>query len=273
MASIYQDTIDKYSAILEEDSHNIRALLILARIAIKEGRVQEGVDYYTKIFDIDSDHPEALYMIGFISMINKDNDKAKEKFLRLIRINKANPFIYEYMSFLDFSSRTKYLELAIEINEKLSIRKKDYGRYSYIAFKAYLWGEYKLALRYAELAYNANATNTISNLLGCIYYKLEDYDNALSYFYSVSLDLKNSNLFTLSNISSCFKQKKSINLAVRYLNKALDVNDTNKFVYYSLGYIYANILEEKDLALKNLNRALEIDSNYMQAMHAKLLLN
>ena len=257
MASIYQDTIDKYSAILEEDSHNIRALLILARIAIKEGRVQEGVDYYTKIFDIDSDHPEALYMIGFISMINKDNDK----------------FIYEYMSFLDFSSRAKYLELAIEINEKLSIRKKDYGRYSYIAFKAYLWGEYKLALRYAELAYNANATNTISNLLGCIYYKLEDYDNALSYFYSVSLDLKNSNLFTLSNISSCFKQKKSINLAVRYLNKALDVNDTNKFVYYSLGYIYANILEEKDLALKNLNRALEIDSNYMQAMHAKLLLN
>ena len=243
MASIYQDTIDKYSAILEEDSHNIRALLILARIAIKEGRVQEGVDYYTKIFDIDSDHPE------------------------------ANPFIYEYMSFLDFSSRAKYLELAIEINEKLSIRKKDYGRYSYIAFKAYLWGEYKLALRYAELAYNSNATNTISNLLGCIYYKLEDYDNALSYFYSVSLDLKNSNLFTLSNISSCFKQKKSINLAVRYLNKALDVNDTNKFVYYSLGYIYANILEEKDLALKNLNRALEIDSNYMQAMHAKLLLN
>ena len=273
MGSTYQDTIDKYSSILEEEPTNIKALLILARIAIKEGRSKDGLEYYNRIYDIDSDHPEALYMIGFINMINKSNDKAKEKFLRLIRINKANSFVYEYMSLLDFAHRSEYLELALELNEKLSIRKKDYDRYSYIAFKAYLWGEYKLALRYAELAYNCNSTNTINNLIGCIYYKLEDYDSALTYFYSVSLNLDNFNIFTLSNISSCFKQKSSINLAIRYLNKALDINKTNKFIYYTLGHIYANILEDRESALKNLNKALEIDSNYMQAMHAKLLLN
>lgn len=267
MASKYAKQLAKYNSILSKNPKDVHTLSILARIALKEARINDAENYYNSILLNVPDYPEALYMIGFFNMQKNKYDKASNCFKKLLEKGKQNVFIYEYLSIVDPENRREYLEKALEISKKMKIRSKDYKRCSYIAFQAYAWKEYDMSLEYANLAYDSKPTNDIINLLGCIYHNNEDYDKALSLFHEVNANYEGKNSYVLCNIASCYKKKNSNKMAIRYLEKALQVNNHDKVIYYNIGSIYASIGNKK-VAAENFEEALKLDNNYEEAKKA-----
>ena len=267
MAVNYSEELSKYNALLSKNQNDTYALAMLARIAIKENRFNDAEDYYGIILSKDPKYAEALYMMAFFYMKKKQNSIAIEYLKNIIDIEKSNSFVYEYMAVLDKNNRKYYLEKSLEIAIETKISSKDYGRCSYIAFQSYSWGEYDVSLKYANLAYSVKATNDIINLLGCLYHYNGDYDRALSFFHVVNANYNGNNSYILCNISSCYKKKNSNKMAIRYLEKALKVDDNNKLIYYNIGSMYA-LTGNKKLAIENFEYALKIDSNYEEAKNA-----
>lgn len=267
MAGKYDKQLAKYNSILSKNPQDPNTLSILARIALKEGRIDDAEHYYNVILSNNPDYPEALYMIGFLYMKKNKYNDALLYFTKLLNNGKENAFIYEYLSVMDKENRRKYLEKALEISRNIKIIPKDYKRCAYIAFQSYAWKEYDISLEYANFAYDAKPTNDIINLLGCLYHNNADYDKALSLFHEANANYEGKNSYILCNISSCYRNKNSNKMAIRYLEKALEVNSNDKLIYYNMGSIYASIGNRK-LAIENFEQALKIDNNYEEAKKA-----
>ena len=267
MASKYAKQLAKYNSILSKNPKDPHTMSILARIAIKEGRIDDAENYYNSILLNSPDYPEALYMIGIFNMRKNRYNEAVKYFKKLISNGKENAFIYEYLSIMDPKNRREYLEKALDISRDIKIRSNDYKRCSYIAFQTFAWKEYDISLEYANFAYDAKPTNDIINLLGCLYHYNKDYDKALSLFHEVNANYEGQNSYILCNISSCYRHKNSNKMAIRYLEKALEVNNNDKVIYYNIGSIYASIGNRK-LAAENFEEALKIDNNYEEAKKA-----
>lgn len=267
MASKYAKLLDKYNSILSEKPNDSYALSILARIALKEARLEDAENYYSFILSSNPDYPEALYMMGFLFMNRNEYNKALGYFNKLLENGKENAFVYEYMAVMDKNNRRNYLEKALELSRDIKIRSRDYKRCAYLAFETYIWGEYDIALEYANWAYSAKPTNDIVNLLGCIYHHNEDYDKALSLFHEVNANYEGNNPYVLCNIASCYKKKNSNKMAIRYLEKALEVDAKDKLIHYNIGSINA-LIGNRKLAVDNFKKALELDNNYEYAKKA-----
>lgn len=267
------DNINSQISILEEnEKEKTKDLFSLAKTCIKEKKFEDAKNYYKLILDNEPENLEALYMSGFLYMKNNLYKKALEYFNKFINLKNDNPFVYEYMGIMDAEKRTEYFNKAIEINDNTKIEKKDYSRYIYIAFKTYEFGEYDIALNYSNYIYNVRQINGIINLLGCIYYRKGDYDRALSLFHDLNFIYEKSNIYILCNISSCYRKKNSNNMAIRYLEKAKEIDDNNKLIYYNLGSIYTDMGNKKS-ALENIDKALSIDNDYEDAVKLREYIN
>lgn len=268
------DNINGQISIIKENENKEKTkdLFALAKTCIKEKKFEEAKNYYKLILDNEPENLEALYMSGFLYMKNNLYKKSLEYFNRFINLKNDNPFVYEYMGIMDAANRTKYFNKAIEINDNIKMEKKDYSRYIYIAFKSYEFGEYDISLNYSNYIYNVRQINGIVNLLGCIYYRKGDYDRALSLFHDLNFIYEKSNIYILCNISSCYRKKNSNNMAIRYLEKAKEIDDNNKLIYYNLGSIYLDMGNKKS-ALENIDKALSIDNDYEDAIKLKEYIN
>ena len=146
MAGKYDKQLVKYNDILSKKPNDPNALAILARIAIKENRMEDAEHYYSAILIETPNYPEALYMMGFINMKKNKYNASVSYFNHLLKIGKKNAFIYEYLSIMDKKNRREYLEKALELSKNMKIKSKDYKRCSYIAFQSYVWKEYDISL-------------------------------------------------------------------------------------------------------------------------------
>lgn len=257
---------------MSENNNDIKSLSKLAEKCIKDKNFEEAKNYYKTILENEPENLEALYIVGFLCMKNNLYEDSLEYFNRFINIKNDNPFVYEYMGIMDETNRAEYFNKAIEINDNIKTVRKDYSRYIYIAFKSYQWGEYDISLNYTNYIYNARQINTIANLLGCIYYKKGDYDKALSLFHDLNFIYEKNNVYVLCNIASCYRKKNSNNMAIRYLEKAKEIDDNNKLIYYNIASIYGD-LGDKKLALENIDKALSIDNDYNDAIKLKEYIN
>ena len=271
MAKDYSEQIKKYNEELNNNPNDINTLTSLARIYIKENKLNEAEKYYSKILENNSDNTEALYIIGFINMQKNNYKKSIDNFIKLIELGIDNAFIYEYLSIMDKNNRETFLNKSIEKHNKNKLKRKDYERLSYMAYQSYKWKMYDFALYYAELAYTIKQTNDITNLLGCICFYKGEYDKALSYFHELNFNCNKENIYALCNIASCYRKKNSNNMAIKYLDKAKELDDNNKLIYYNIGSIYDKLGNRKS-ALENFNKAIEIDSDYVEAIEAKKLI-
>lgn len=267
--------INEINEIIKNDNNkeeNIKVLPIFAVNCIKNGKLEDAQKYCKIVLESEPENLEALYIMGLLYMKNNLYEESLEYFKRFIDIENDNPFVYEYMGMMDAKNRTEYFNKAIEINDNIRMSKKDYSRFVYIAFKTYQLEEYDISLNYANYIYNARQTNAIVNLLGCIYYQKGDYDKALSLFHDLNFTYEKKNIYILCNISSCYRKKNSMNMAIRYLEKAKELDGGNKLIYYNIGSIYLD-LGDKKLSLENIGKALSIDGEYKEALELKEYIN
>ena len=262
---MYEKIILKYEEDIKNEVNKVDALTLLGRIAFKEQNIKKAVEYYKEVFMLENNNKEALYFISMFFIYAERKETALIYLNKLIDLGLENTFVYENIGFIKNGEvRRKYFNKAIEMHNNSKLIQRDFTRFNSIAFKMYNEGYFDIAEKYALLAFSIRNTLETMNLLGCINYKIGEYDKALSYFHDINARLPTSNTGIICNIAYTYKQKGSYKMALMYLKKAIDFSVEDERIYYIMGDVYLASKDESK-AFVSFRDALSINPNYKLA--------
>lgn len=262
---MYEETILKYKEALKNGARQLDILTVLARLEFREGHIKEAVEYYKKSLLLESDNKEALYFFAMFFIRANRKDTALICLNKLIDLGVENTFVYEYTALIRRGeAREEYYHKAIKIHSDSKLTQKDFSRFLYIAFRMYKEGHYSISEKYALFAFSIRNSIEIINLLGCINYKIGEYDKALSYFHDINARLPISSIGIICNIAYTYKQKGSYKMALMYLKKVIDFSVEDERIYYIMGDVYLTSKDESN-AFLSFRKALDINPNYKLA--------
>lgn len=118
---------------------------------------------------------------------------------------------------------------------------------------------YKEILK-ANFCLDSHKKSRILNNTGYCYYKLNDFENALT-FYNMALEIDNDYVVCLNNFAATLMKQKKYKQALPNLMHAYGLNHRNIKVIFNLFVVYVN-LKNKELAKYYLKKVFKTDKNY-----------
>jgi len=106
------------------------------------------------------------------------------------------------------------------------------------------------------LDYKSNFFEAYYNL-GILNQKLLNFNKALEYYLQANIINKN-NYFLLNKIAFVYLKIEDINLAIKFYNESLEVNNVNVEAYNNLGKIYLDYFGDINLAIHNFSSAIKV---------------
>ncbi len=190
-----------------------------------------------------------------------------------------NNFGYIYRDRGELASSLNYFEKALAINEKLGDEVAQSVNLSSIAYLNYDLGDYENALEFAlrclpifERAKDTHRLAALHHILGNIYFKQEQYDEALRYFRK---NLQESefdtviNIMGINGVGKVYYKTRRFEEAYKYLSDALaqslTINNVEVQIscHYYLGRIYMDEGNYRK-AQASLSQSLELAEQYMR---------
>ncbi|NJO90570.1 MAG: tetratricopeptide repeat protein [Chloroflexia bacterium] len=211
--------------------------------------------YYEKAIESNPENNQACYYFAYFLYNNKEYDKALEK------VNKAiegNQYDLNYRNL----RRKIYInlnqnELANEEYQFISTNDPNYfGNYEETAREERDAGNYQKAIEYYNHAIDIKPIDvTLLNERGWVYHSLLKYDSAL-------IDFKKAaeispDYYNYFNIAYTMDFLDSIEAAIDYYNKSIELKSDYHLSYNNRGYEYYR-LEEYDKAIKNYTTSIEL---------------
>ena len=190
---------------------------------------------------------------------------ALRKINKLIKNNKKNYIVYNYRGIIlvalkkssdaikDFQ---KTLELNSDFTEAIGNIGMAYHEMNYL----------DKAIENYEKAYKLSGLVQFEINLGSLYLQIRKNKKAIDHFNS-SLKKDNRNEYLHQLIAEAYIRDLKYNLAIEHHKIAVSINPSNPKNYFLLGsdYIWSG---DKELAVKNLIMALNLDHNYYEAYYA-----
>lgn len=238
----------------------------LAHNAILERDKEAAFVEYKSILDEDENNIEAIYFMASYYKSYGNKEASLALFERIINLGVVNTSVYENIALLDENKSREYFSKALKIYNSIDTNYYHLNRILFITLDRYKNKDYLTAYNYCLLAVMISESIFLYNLMGCICYKLEYYDEALSSFYNAITKERKSNYVVLCNIAYSYKQKGSIKLAIYYFFKAIKLSDKHDAkLFFALGETYY-ISDNFKYAMYCFKKALELDSNYKEAI-------
>ena len=127
--------------------------------------------------------------------------------------------------------------------------------------------EFNKALRYLRFAdYTTGATEYLYELMAETYEAKKDYYSALD-FYKKALRFDKYDDDILLNISYCYSKTEDFDLADKYADMAIALNDNSSYSYYRKGNIMLSV-ERFDAAVEAFKRAVALDPEDLDYYHS-----
>jgi type IV pilus biogenesis/stability protein PilW len=101
--------------------------------------------------------------------------------------------------------------------------------------------------------------------IGVAYFNKKDLDKAMEY-YQKAINLKEDNAVAMYNLAFCLEEKKNVPKAAQWYKKAATSDPTFKEANYRLGVILTDQQDYKG-ALEALKKAVDIDPKYISAQY------
>jgi superkiller protein 3 len=200
----------------------------LARTLSQLGRVNEAVQNYQTVIEIDSNYVTALSDLGLLYFEMREYQKAVMLFNRLVSIN-SNDFLSSYYlgNSMLFSANPNYAESALKhLEHSIAVNR-----------------EYLPAI----------------NLLALSKFNLQKYYEANA-LYGMAIKLRPQNAEYLFKSGMCYERLKFFPESSILYNRAIAL-DSNQADYFDhLGFVYFN-LNRYDSAAKAYTNAISIDDN------------
>ncbi len=190
-----------------------------------------------------------------------------------------NNFGYIYRDRGELASALNYFEKALAINERLGDEVAQSVNLSSIAYINYDLGDYENALEFAlrclpifEKAKDTHRMAALHHILGNIYFKQEQYDEALRYFRKNLQDTEYDtviNVMAINGVGKVYYKTHQFDEAYKYLSEALSqalsVNNVEVQIscHYYLGRLYMDDGNYRK-AQASLTESLELAEQYMR---------
>lgn len=264
----------------KEDTENPQELSELGYAYLMAGKLPEAEKSYTKLFAKDSASLPVLYSLADINVRRGNYSKAKNYYLRALRTDSTNYFIYKQLSKLSKTdldiNRVEYLRKANNLNNEDAEVAFDlaelYFKMNFMdkaaaviapALKADSANlqllKMKMPINTAENKYKesiatgqkllglGDSSTFVMNNLGKAYYLSLDYRNALKYFLLIK-ENTTDNEALYYNIARSYRGVKDYSNTVLYLQKAIKegVSPLAASYYGLLGDSFENLGKNED---------------------------
>ena len=190
-----------------------------------------------------------------------------------------NNFGYIYRDRGELASALNYFEKALAINEKLGDDVAQSVNLSSIAYINYDLGDYENALEFAlrclpifEKAKDSHRLAALHHILGNIYFKQEQYEEALRYFRKNLQDSEYDtviNIMAINGVGKVYYKTHQFDEAYKYLSEALtqslSINNVEVQIscHYYLGRLYMDDGNYRK-SQASLTESLELAEQYMR---------
>ena len=228
------------------DIHHNVALLYIEFCNFKQG------EHHLKIaINLQPDIERyILSWINFHSQMGKF-EQAQKICLNAVKKFKHSDKFRELQTKITYLSNQHYSLLDLAMNQVLSFYQCD------------LLQEAQLACE--NLAYVFDKNPKVNNLLGAIYTRLHQYDEAIKSFNTaIEYDPRFSEAYY--NLGNVFNEIQDFNAAINYYEKAIILDEGNVKAYNNLGSSLLSLGKVKE-AIASFKRALSIYSSYAEAYY------
>lgn len=261
----------------------------------------EKSEYYlSKLLENQVNSPDYFYNVGFAyyAIIPEKHEKAIEYFEKAKEYKDKYNLYYKMMESFgvldNIDKGLEYLEKCLAIHETQSLLERqiqcliylerydeadDLSRKLYrktddkqqvlifLAITAKSRGLYNKALRYLRFAYyTTDPTEYLYELAGEIYEAKKDYYAALD-FYKKALKFDKYDDDILLNISYCYSMIKDYELADKYADMAIMINDKSAYSYYRKGNVML-VVERYDAAAEVFKKCIELEPEDLDYYHS-----
>jgi tetratricopeptide (TPR) repeat protein len=278
----------------KSDTSDPKALAQLGYVYMMSGKLPEAEQIYLRLFAQNPKSIPVLFNLASLNLRRGNDEKAKEYYKAIIFMDSTNFNVYKQLAMLtkadDVIEKIRYLKKANSLNPidadvvfslcemffKFNFYKNaedalepalkaDTANIQLLKIKmpiAMAAKKYQVSIETGTklLGYGDSSTYVVNNL-GKSYFLMNDFKNALKYFFMVS-NKTDENEVLLYNIALCYRGLKDYKNAAIYLDKTITEGISKKTAsYYGLlgdSYEFTNQIEEANKAYK---RGLLFDNN------------
>jgi len=265
------EAIDCFSKILMMDANNNYALVGMGDATRKMGSIREAVKYYQRCLSHHPDNNYALFGLADCFKAMNQYQKAIEIWEQYLVHDDKNITVLTriadaYRKVRDFSnSKNVYLQV-LKMDETNPYAIIGLGHLHY-DFK-----EYKDALFYWEKMMKSGKSDVdirVLTSIGNCHRKLKTFEEGIPYF-EEALGRERQNFYALFGLADCYRGMNEIEKSLEYWNRILEQDPRNKMILTRTGDAYRN-LGDCDKAKDFYEKALNIEFDTYAVMGLALL--
>ncbi|MDR1840124.1 MAG: tetratricopeptide repeat protein [Treponema sp.] len=265
------DAIDCFTKILMLDENNNYALVGMGDATRKTGSVRKAIKYYQKCLLHHPGNNYALFGLADCFKVMNQYEKAIEIWEQYLLYDDKNITVLTriadaYRKVHDFSNSKRIYQRVLEMKEDNAYAIIGLGHLHY-DFK-----EYKEALFYLEkmLKFGLDKVDIrVLTSIGNCHRKLKTFSEGIPFF-EAALRRENNNFYALFGLADCYRGMNRTEDVLKYCERILEQSPTNKMILTRTGDAYRN-LNDFEKAKEFYERALNIEFDTYAVMGLALL--
>ena len=265
------DAIDCFSKILMLDSNNNYALVGMGDASRKLGSIKEAVKYYQRCLEHHPGNNYALFGLADCFKAQNQYQKAIEIWEKYLHHDDKNITVLTriadaYRKVRDFGKSKKTYLKVLEMESNNPYAIIGLGHLHY-DFK-----EYKEALFYWEKMMseeNSNVDIRVLTSIGNCHRKLKTFSQGIPYF-EIALQRDKQNFYALFGLADCYRGLNQTEISLQYWKRILEQDPKNKMILTRAGDACRN-LNDLEKAKEYYERALNIEFDTYAVMGLALI--
>ncbi|MDR0383474.1 MAG: tetratricopeptide repeat protein [Spirochaetaceae bacterium] len=261
------EALDRFKKILEIDMENNYALVGMGDSCRKQGAHRDAVAYYERCLDYHPGNNYALFGLADCYKVLNQYPMAIKVWKEYLKHDERNITVLTriadaYRKLRDFKNSKEEYERVLEMEAHNPYAIIGLGHLHY-DFK-----EYRDALYFWEKMLETRNMACVDirvlTSIGNCHRKLKTFDDGIAYF-DAALQREPTNFYALFGLGDCFRGLNQPHRALEYWNRILQQDPRNKVILTRAGDAYCN-MHDFDKATEYYNRALSIEFDLYGAL-------
>jgi len=262
--------VDCYKKALDANPNNREVLIKLATITqtFYPENIDDAVDYYNKLLEIESDSAQIYYELGHLYLKKSDKVHAISAFKLALEKDCENPFYnnslaYAFVQAELYDDAIEHYQTAIKLNPDKQWTSIVCQALGAIYFQVKENAEAAIASFQAGIILDPD-NSEIYLSLGDVYMAENDLDKAIrAYCDSISVNSEDYRAYAKAGIA--LWEKDFLEEAVVSYHRAIDLNPEYDIAHNNLGVIYLDGIGVPEEAISYFKAAIDINPNYTMA--------
>lgn len=259
-------TIEKLTGLIRKNPLNANLFTERAKLYIRQSRIEEAISDLEIVIKIDSLNPESFILLSGLYLKNGKSGKTKEILKKCLDINPENADVILRLANLYF-----YVKDYIKAMECLNRAQKIEPNLPLIYFtKGMIYkdnNDVEMAIKNFQIAVEKEPEYYDAYiLLGLLY--AEKTDSLAIAYYKNAIQIIPSSIEAHYNLAMYFQQNAYENRALNEYNLILtEIDSLQPNIYFNMGYIYMQYLNEYKTAITKFTHAIRINKSYVEAYY------